>query len=112
MSDKAIPPNDETLEKINECWSKGYCWRNWCNGCKDWHDSFWKTVIESPQWHAWADLGMDAGFDTPECEACGHISQKHFQAFLKFVKKENRLLRKSVRWLNSRIYPGKGRWRR
>jgi hypothetical protein len=33
---------------------------------------------------------MGAGFDTPECEECGHISQEHFQAFLEFTLKKAR----------------------
>lgn len=54
-----------------------------CGGCKGGHDTFWKTVIESPQWKAWEKV---AEWDTAECAACGHISAAHFQAFLEFAK--------------------------
>ena len=67
------------------------------------HPTFWKTVVESPQWLAWENevarrfhvmvtenvdvLGV---FDVDECRECGYISPKHFQDFLRFtVKKEN-----------------------
>lgn len=53
-----------------------------CSGCKNGHDTFWKSVIESPQWVEWARTTRD--FDTAECEGCGHISGRHFQAFLEF----------------------------
>lgn len=56
-----------------------------CAGCEGGHDTFWKSVIESPQWRAWSDGQGSPGWDVWECEGCGHISQAHFQAFLKFV---------------------------
>lgn len=62
-----------------------------CPGCKDGHDTFWKTVIESPQWRAWE--GHTRNFDTTECAACGHISKKHFEEFLGFVVSEYRATR-------------------
>lgn len=54
-----------------------------CLGCEGGHDTYWKSVVESPQWLAW-EKAAD-GWDVIECQACGHISQKHFQAFMKFV---------------------------
>ncbi|MDE2098441.1 MAG: hypothetical protein KGL39_14405 [Patescibacteria group bacterium] len=54
-----------------------------CKGCKNGHDTFWKTVVESPQWKEWE--AANTHFDVDECRACGHISQNHFQAFLGFV---------------------------
>jgi hypothetical protein len=54
-----------------------------CPGCEGGHDTYWKSVVESPQWREWSRVSRD--FDTAECEACGHISERHFQAFLKFV---------------------------
>ncbi len=55
-------------------------------GCP--YDSFWKTVIESPQWIAWSShFDGYHNWDVSECEACGWISKNHFQAFLKFVAK-------------------------
>lgn len=51
-----------------------------CSGCKNGHDTFWKSVIESAQWKAWCASGPT--WDVDECTACGHISQAHFQAFL------------------------------
>lgn len=52
-----------------------------CFGCELGHDTFWKSVIESPQWKEWENV---ADWDTAECASCGHISSEHFQAFLKF----------------------------
>ena len=76
-----------------------------CLGCGG-HPSFHRTVIESPQWKLWQveqerrmknfssakkgfaknDKQTDYGiYDMAEVEECGHISQEHFQGFLKFV---------------------------
>ena len=56
-----------------------------CAGCAGGHDTFWKSVVESPQWKAWTQAAD--GWDWMECEACGHISQAHFQAFMAFSAK-------------------------
>jgi hypothetical protein len=70
-----------------------------CEGCKDGHPSFWKTVVESPQWKLWQGeqsrrlhlLCQEklpknvATYDMPEVEECGWISPGHFQEFLKFI---------------------------
>ena len=61
-----------------------------CGGCKDGHDTFWKSVVESPQWKAWTASSPE--WDVDECEACGHISQGHFQAFMKFSRRRIRAL--------------------
>lgn len=78
----------------------------WRYRCSDgFRDSFWKTVVESPQWGAWkthvfenlnesisidefADMGWHERhpiFDVDECEEYGWISQEHFQAFVRFL---------------------------
>jgi len=57
-----------------------------CSGCKGGHDTYWKSIIESPQWQAWEKIGYKQGWDVDECAACGHISQRHFQAFMEFAK--------------------------
>jgi hypothetical protein len=63
-------------------------------------NSFWKTVLESPQWNRWQKeqarrLSLmvkdklpktETVYDMPEVEECGWISQKHFQDFLKFIR--------------------------
>ena len=56
-----------------------------CAGCEGGHDTFWKTVVESPQWKAWTTSGPE--WDVDECQECGHISQAHFQAFMAFAGK-------------------------
>ncbi len=64
-----------------------------CTGCKDGHPSFWKTVVESPEWQLWekeqsrrfSSQEMDDIFDVDECAECGHISPKHFSEFMKFI---------------------------
>lgn len=60
-----------------------------CGGCEGGHDTYWKSIIESPQWEAWCKSKASDGWDWMECEACGHISQGHFQAFLRFVHNMN-----------------------
>ena len=58
-----------------------------CPGCKDGHNSFWKTVIESPQWKLWQiEQSRNPTRDMPEVEELGQISPEHFQEFLKFIK--------------------------
>lgn len=57
-----------------------------CSGCKDGHPSFWKTVVESPQWKAWATHAeKEMLYDIPEVVQCGIISPRHFQDFLYFT---------------------------
>lgn len=64
------------------------------------HNSFWKTVLESPQWEAWRaeqqrrfgllthdKLAPNLGvYDMPEVEECGWISNKHYAEFMEFAK--------------------------
>jgi len=87
------PCNCETCEKA----------RYWqpCNGCQGGHFSFWKTVVESPQWAVWEkevskrmskhnkkkSKIYTGVWDVDECRECGWISQKHFQDFIKFINK-------------------------
>lgn len=68
---------------------KEYYWQP-CKGCKDGHPSFWKTIIESPQWKAWRKYAWEDRmlYDFGEVEELGIISTGHFQAFMKFTKKK------------------------
>lgn len=61
-----------------------------CVGCVDGHNSFWKTVIESKQWKKWKKYAWEDNmlYDFPEVEELGTISPEHFQAFLKFTRKQ------------------------
>lgn len=82
-----------------------YYYNSPCCGCGDGHPSFWKTVIESPQWKKWSkeiNRRMKIGkivnnkfnksvYDMSEVEELGIISPGHFQEFLKFCKK-NKLI--------------------
>ena len=64
------------------------------------HPTFYRTVIESPQWKLWEQEQakrlrfINAGgpirgiYDMPEVVECGWISQEHFQEFLKFCGKQ------------------------
>ena len=69
--------------------------------CKDGeHESFWRTVVTSPEWIAWekevarrlrrlangATRKTGPVFDVDECQECGWISPEHFHAFLQFCK--------------------------
>ena len=76
---------------------------NYIYKCSDGeHDSFWKTCLESHQWKLWQKeqgrrfkllnekkLPENTGvYDMGEVEECGWISQKHFQDFFQFIKKQ------------------------
>ena len=66
------------------------------------NDSFWKTVITSPQWGLWEEevsrrlkqhnvnesKVYTGVWDVDECRECGWISPEHFQDFLVFLKRE------------------------
>lgn len=73
-----------------------------CSGCKDGHPSFWKTIIESPQWKEWQKeqtrrfrnleqvgnkMVGETCYDMAEVEELGCISPAHFADFLKFTIK-------------------------
>ena len=85
----------ELINKVEEIIEKERFWSP-CSGCEEGHPSFWKTVIESPQWKQWQreqhrrlDEGKikDGVYDMSEVEECGWISQKHFQDFINFIIK-------------------------
>jgi len=68
----------------DDCLVAYYCQP--CGGCKDGHPSFWKTVIESPQWKKWHEYaGPKMLYDFPEVEELGIIGERHFQDFIKFT---------------------------
>jgi len=55
-------------------------------GSKDTYNSFWKTVITSPQWQEWSKKQREeCRWDTTEAEECGWLSEEHFQDFLNFT---------------------------
>ena len=62
--------------------------REWQGKSGQVYPTFWLTIIQSPQWQEWRDVSHDHGFDGWECEYCGWISDKHFQAFLEFTNKK------------------------
>lgn len=72
---------------------------HWVFKCSDGnHNSFWKTVLESPQWKAWQkeqkmrfsmieQIDKKTGvYDMAEVEECGWLSAKHFAEFMEFAK--------------------------
>jgi hypothetical protein len=68
------------------------CMYSWykpeCTGCGH-HNSFWATVIESPQWKKWkAYAEPKMLYDFSENEELGIISPQHFQDFLSFTNKK------------------------
>ena len=77
-----------------------YYYKTPCKGCGS-HNSFWATVIESPQWLKWREelnKRMKRGkivkgkfsenvYDLSEVEELGFLGEKHFQDFLKFTFK-------------------------
>lgn len=65
------------------------------------HNSYWRTVVESPEWHAWTRevarrlkrlatgntrRGVGPVFDVDECQEAGWISPAHFKAFVQFCR--------------------------
>ena len=93
--DKAEPDKQCNGESSSTRGTDTYRYFEQCGGCPEGHSSFWKTVIESPQWAKWEKEqvnrfhkteipGLDR-FDYDESRECGWISQKRFQEFLKFV---------------------------
>ena len=65
--------------------------------------SFWKTIVTSDEWEKWEKEQMrkfkdckcfDSSkrctcgvFDIDECRECGWLSNRHWKAFCKFLKK-------------------------
>jgi hypothetical protein len=63
-------------------------------------ESFWQTVIRSPQWQAWKEevrrrldkhVEMKSEvfsgvWDVEESQECNLISKEHFADFIKFIK--------------------------
>jgi hypothetical protein len=69
-----------------------------CSGCPEGHPSFWKTIVESPQWKEWYKENsrrmhlepIGQCFDVDECQECGWFSQHHFQEFMDFTTFQTR----------------------
>ncbi len=59
-----------------------YYYKAPCSGCGK-HNSMWATIIESPQWKEWVQVGQ---YDFSECEELGVLGEKHFQDFIEFCK--------------------------
>jgi hypothetical protein len=71
------------------------------------HNSFWATVIESPQWKEWEkevahrmkvgkrdERGNWLGegiWDIDECRELGEISPEHFQDFLAWISRGKKI---------------------
>ena len=48
---------------------------------------FLQTICKSPQWKKWVKYQREKQeFDVAESMECGWLSDKHWQAFLKFAK--------------------------
>jgi len=56
-----------------------------CEGCKDGHPSFWKTIVESEEWRQWEKASVQHFFDTDESRECGWFSPAHFKSFIGFL---------------------------
>jgi len=48
--------------------------------------TFFRTMVDSPQWQAWTEYAEAQGFSTVESMELGLLSPAHFQAFISFVK--------------------------
>lgn len=62
----------------------GYYYNLPCDGCKDGHPSFWKTIVESDEWKAWE--ASRPSYDFAECEELGIMGKEHFKAFIDFIR--------------------------
>lgn len=49
--------------------------------------TFFRTMIDSPQWQAWTEHAEAQGFSTVESMELGFLSPEHFQAFITFCTK-------------------------
>ena len=61
-----------------------YYYNTPCSGCPEGHASFWKTIIESPEWKMWQKVGH---YDFAECECLGVMGKRHWEDFVKFIEK-------------------------
>ena len=60
------------------------------------HNSFWKTVVISPEWQAWEKESsrrmhqepIGKCFDVDECREVGWMSVEHFKEFIAFTNQE------------------------
>ena len=53
--------------------------------------TYYETVVSNPTFQNWVKYNESLDiplFDTAESIECGWLSQKHFEAFLDFVKKQ------------------------
>jgi hypothetical protein len=73
--------------KCKTPYSEHSCYWSPCSGCPDGHASFWKTIVESNEWREWEKIAYKKGFDSDESRECGLFSPRHFQAFIKFLRK-------------------------
>jgi hypothetical protein len=49
--------------------------------------TFYQTIVRSPQWQAWVKKNeKDPQFDVHESVETGWLSEKHWQAFLEWVR--------------------------
>lgn len=70
------------------------CYFSPCAGCPQGHSSFHKTIVESKEWQLWEKENekrmnkkiIKNCFDYDECRELGIMSQKHWDAFIKFIK--------------------------
>lgn len=60
-----------------------------CAGCNDGHPSFWKTIIESQEWKNWKK--DNDNWDWSENEELGILSDNHWNAFIKLLKKQQKI---------------------
>lgn len=69
----------------DQCLYFWYC--SPCSGCKDGHPSFWKTVIESPQWKEWSKEQQEHSTrDMPEVEEMGDYKPRTFSGVLEVLQ--------------------------
>jgi hypothetical protein len=81
-----MKPRKHKTCTCDQCLS--YWYKPPCEGCGH-HNSFWATVIESPQWKAWkAYAEPKMLYDFSENEMLGVISERHFQDFLTYTIKQ------------------------
>jgi len=49
--------------------------------------TFYRTVVNSEEWQEWEKIAYKKGFDWSESTECGWLSDKHFSAFIRWIKK-------------------------
>lgn len=52
------------------------------------YTSFYQTIVSSKEWTEWRKVAEKKGFDVEESTECDWLSEDHWKAFIRWVKKQ------------------------